>query len=56
MAAMVSDISKCALNGEMVDFGQVAFVTSLNLLSNTIFSVDFVETRIRKLGENSRLP
>lgn len=39
----MSDISRSASKGELVDFGNVAFVTSLNLLSNTIFSVDFVD-------------
>lgn len=43
VAELVSDITRCALKNEAVDFGKVGFVTSMNLLSNTIFSVDFVD-------------
>ncbi|XP_022156981.1 geraniol 8-hydroxylase-like [Momordica charantia] len=43
VADLVSQVSRSASKGEMVDFGKVAFLTSLNLLSNTIFSADFVD-------------
>lgn len=34
---------KCCQNGEAVDIGRAVFVTSLNLLSNTIFSKDMTD-------------
>ncbi|XP_022145898.1 geraniol 8-hydroxylase-like [Momordica charantia] len=43
VADLVSEITIRASKGEMVDFGKVAFMTSLNLLSNTIFSADFLD-------------
>ncbi|KAL8162533.1 hypothetical protein V2J09_014022 [Rumex salicifolius] len=33
-------VVKCGENGEAVDIGRAAFTTSLNLLSNTLFSID----------------
>ena len=36
--------------GKAIDVGQVAFNTSLNLLSNTIFSIDLVDPIERELG------
>ncbi|XP_009794425.1 geraniol 8-hydroxylase-like [Nicotiana tabacum] len=35
--------AKCCQQGEAVDVGQVAFKTSLNLLSNTLFSKDLAD-------------
>lgn len=40
---LVSHIGKCAASGTQVDIGRVAFATALNLLSNTIFSIDMVD-------------
>ncbi|KAM4072699.1 hypothetical protein ACB094_11G158500 [Castanea mollissima] len=40
---LLADIHNSSLNGDAVDIGKVAFRTSLNLLSNTIFSVDLVD-------------
>lgn len=34
---------KCSQTGEAVDIGRAAFLTSLNLLSNTIFSKDMID-------------
>ncbi|KAL0360905.1 UNVERIFIED_CONTAM: cytochrome [Sesamum radiatum] len=36
-------IQECCVNGRAVDIGQAAVVTSLNLMSNTVFSVDFAD-------------
>ncbi|KAK1358824.1 Geraniol 8-hydroxylase [Heracleum sosnowskyi] len=35
---------KCCQSGETVDIGRAAFLTSLNLLSNTIFSKDMIDS------------
>lgn len=37
---LVAYVTKCCDKGEAVDIGHAAFTTSLNILSNTIFSVD----------------
>lgn len=34
-------VHQCCINGRAVDIGAAAFTTSLNFLSNTLFSVDF---------------
>lgn len=34
-------LNGCCINGQAVDIGSIAFTTSLNFLSNTIFSVNF---------------
>ncbi|XP_027120417.2 cytochrome P450 76T24-like [Coffea arabica] len=34
-------VDGCCINGEAVDIGEAAFTTILNILSNTLFSVDF---------------
>ncbi|CAI9763615.1 unnamed protein product [Fraxinus pennsylvanica] len=34
-------VQECCSSGQVVDIAEVAFVTSLNLISNTLFSVDF---------------
>ncbi|KAL0360892.1 UNVERIFIED_CONTAM: cytochrome [Sesamum radiatum] len=36
-------VQECCVNGRAMDIGQAAFVTSLNLISNTLFSVDFAD-------------
>lgn len=40
---LLSYVGKCSKDGVAVDVGQVAFVTTLNLLSNTFFSVDLAD-------------
>ncbi|KAK1383352.1 Geraniol 8-hydroxylase [Heracleum sosnowskyi] len=37
---LIEYVKKCSQTGESVDIGRAAFTTSLNLLSNTIFSKD----------------
>lgn len=39
---LLNDIKKCSEVGGAVDIGRVAFKTTINLLSNTFFSADFV--------------
>jgi cytochrome P450 len=41
---LLSDIDRSSLTGEAVDVGRAAFKTSLNFLSNTFFSMDFVNS------------
>lgn len=36
-------VHQCCIHGQAVDIGEAAFTTSLNLISNTLFSVDFGE-------------
>ncbi|GAU18915.1 hypothetical protein TSUD_229050 [Trifolium subterraneum] len=38
---LVNYVSQCSLKGDAIDIGSLAFKTSINLLSNTILSVDF---------------
>ncbi|KAA0037914.1 hypothetical protein IC582_007841 [Cucumis melo] len=40
---LVEIVRKSALKGEAVNLGRLAFATTLNLLSNTIFSVDLAD-------------
>ncbi|XP_038888464.1 geraniol 8-hydroxylase-like [Benincasa hispida] len=40
---LVEIVRKSASNGEAVDLGRLVFATTLNLLSNTIFSVDLAD-------------
>ncbi|KAL0553938.1 hypothetical protein IC582_007842 [Cucumis melo] len=40
---LVETVRKSALKGEAVDLGRLVFATTLNLLSNTIFSVDLAD-------------
>lgn len=40
---LVGYCNKCSKSGEAVDIGRAAFQTSLNLLSNTIFSKDMAD-------------
>ncbi|XP_027363028.1 geraniol 8-hydroxylase-like [Abrus precatorius] len=47
---LVTDIHQSSQIGEAVDIGTAAFKTTINLLSNTIFSVDLV-TSTGKAGE-----
>lgn len=41
---LLDDIRKCSEAEEAVDIGRVAFMTTINLLSNTFFSADFVHS------------
>ncbi|KAK7313845.1 hypothetical protein VNO77_39047 [Canavalia gladiata] len=41
---LLNDINKCSEIGEAVDIGRAAFKTTINLLSNTFFSADFVHS------------
>ncbi|KAG8377570.1 hypothetical protein BUALT_Bualt08G0046900 [Buddleja alternifolia] len=36
-------VQECCVNGKAMDIREAAFVTSLNLISNTLFSLDFAE-------------
>ena len=40
---LIDYLRKCSESGRAVDLGQAAFVTSFNLMSATIFSVDLIE-------------
>ncbi|XP_058735198.1 geraniol 8-hydroxylase-like [Vicia villosa] len=41
---LLNDISQSSLVNEAVDIGNMAFKTSINILSNTIYSLDLVES------------
>ncbi|XP_039062221.1 geraniol 8-hydroxylase-like [Hibiscus syriacus] len=40
---LITNVRKSCLKGEVVNVGQAAFDTTINLLSNTIFSMDLVD-------------
>ncbi|KAL6993691.1 hypothetical protein U1Q18_011803 [Sarracenia purpurea var. burkii] len=40
---LIAYVNKCCEEGVAVDIGSVAFITSLNILSNTIFSVNLAD-------------
>ncbi|OMO80948.1 Cytochrome P450 [Corchorus olitorius] len=40
---LMAHVQKCCRTGEAINIGQAAFNTSINLLSNTIFSMDLVD-------------
>ncbi|KAJ1391215.1 Cytochrome P450 [Sesbania bispinosa] len=44
MQELLNDVHQSSLKGEAVDIGRAAFKTSINFLSNTIFSMDFVHS------------
>jgi len=44
MQQLVTDIHERGQMGEVVDVGTAAFKTTINLLSNTIFSVDLIHS------------
>nr|KYP51054.1 7-ethoxycoumarin O-deethylase [Cajanus cajan] len=48
---MVEHLRKQALSGNVVDIGEVAFATMLNLVSNTVFSEDLVDPEFESAGE-----
>ncbi|KAI6702226.1 hypothetical protein NL676_011362 [Syzygium grande] len=53
---LVAYVGKCAHNGDVVDIGEAAFRTTLNSLSNTIFSLDMTDpsTSAKELKEGSK--
>ncbi|KAK8709374.1 hypothetical protein V6N13_060390 [Hibiscus sabdariffa] len=40
---LIANVRRCCLKGEAINIGQAAFDTTINLLSNTIFSMDLVD-------------
>ncbi|KAH7514061.1 hypothetical protein FEM48_Zijuj11G0048500 [Ziziphus jujuba var. spinosa] len=40
---LVADVHKSSLTGEAVDIGSAAFTTTVNLMSNTVFSIDLTD-------------
>ncbi|GMI96212.1 cytochrome P450, family 76, subfamily C, polypeptide 7 [Hibiscus trionum] len=40
---LIANVGKSCLEGEAINIGQAAFDTSINLLSNTIFSMDLID-------------
>lgn len=50
---LVNYVEQCCVDRKAVDIGESAFVTSLNLISNTLFSVDFAD--YDKLGSSQDL-
>ncbi|KAF5735012.1 hypothetical protein HS088_TW15G00511 [Tripterygium wilfordii] len=48
---LIEQIKKLYVLGKQVDIGQVAFATTLNLISNAIFSVDIIDTDFEKAQE-----
>lgn len=44
MQELLNDVNQSSVSGEAVDIGRAAFKTSINFLSNTIFSLDFVNS------------
>ncbi|KOM27577.1 hypothetical protein LR48_Vigan442s001300 [Vigna angularis] len=51
---LLSEIHRCCQTGEAVDIGTAIFKTTINLLSNTIFSMDLVQSS-GKAGEFKEL-
>ncbi|KAI9076677.1 hypothetical protein K1719_041442 [Acacia pycnantha] len=41
---LLQELEQCSVAGQAVDIGKAAFKTTLNLLSNTIFSVDLIQS------------
>ncbi|KAL3366138.1 hypothetical protein AABB24_011008, partial [Solanum stoloniferum] len=52
---LVSHIRSQCESGSAVDIGRVAFATTLNLISNTIFSIDMVDPEFKKAHEFKEL-
>ncbi|KAK6920231.1 Cytochrome P450 [Dillenia turbinata] len=48
-------VQSCCDKGQAVDVGQVAFTTSLNLLSNTLFSIDLASYHSKRAYEFKEL-
>ncbi|KAI4352802.1 hypothetical protein L6164_007020 [Bauhinia variegata] len=52
---LIKHIEKHAVAGTAVDIGELAFATMLNLVSNTVFSVDLVDPEFATAGEFKEL-
>ncbi|KAK4339114.1 hypothetical protein RND71_040576 [Anisodus tanguticus] len=52
---LVSHIRTQCVNGLAIDIGRVAFATTLNLISNTIFSIDMVDPEFKTAHEFKEL-
>lgn len=52
---LVSHIRSQCETGSAVDIGRIAFATTLNLISNTIFSIDIVDPEFKKAHEFKEL-
>ncbi|CAL5373016.1 unnamed protein product [Camellia sinensis] len=52
---LISYVAKCCQEGVAVDIGRVAFTTFLNLLSNTLFSVDLADPSLDSSKEFKEL-
>ncbi|MCI67740.1 geraniol 8-hydroxylase-like, partial [Trifolium medium] len=44
MQQLLTDIDQSSQIGEAIDIGTAVFKTTINLLSNTIFSVDLIQS------------
>ncbi|XP_070003725.1 geraniol 8-hydroxylase-like [Nicotiana sylvestris] len=54
-AQLVSHIRQQSQSGAAVDIGRVAFATTLNLISNTVFSIDMVDPEFKTAHEFKEL-
>ncbi|XP_009626636.1 geraniol 8-hydroxylase [Nicotiana tabacum] len=54
-AQLVSHIRQQSQRGAAVDIGRVAFATTLNLISNTVFSIDMVDPEFKTAHEFKEL-
>ncbi|KAH0662441.1 hypothetical protein KY284_027372 [Solanum tuberosum] len=52
---LVSHIRSQCESGSAVDIGRVTFATTLNLISNTIFLIDMVDSKFKKAHEFKEL-
>ncbi|KAI9098556.1 hypothetical protein K1719_025181 [Acacia pycnantha] len=52
---LIKHIQKHSASGTQVDIGELAFATMLNLVSNTVFSVDLVDPEFETAGEFKEL-
>lgn len=48
---LISHIRKLGISGAPVNIGEVSFATTLNLISNTIFSIDIVDSEFERAQE-----
>lgn len=49
---LIQYCQKCSQSGKVVNIGRAAFQTSLNLLSNTIFSKDIFDRPVSEFGDS----
>ncbi|XP_028763948.1 geraniol 8-hydroxylase-like [Neltuma alba] len=52
---LIKHVQKRSATGTQVDVGELAFATMLNLVSNTVFSVDLVDPEFETAGEFKEL-